>query len=106
MDGEFNLANKVMSIEIVQVVEVVNVVNHDLVVLALLEVIGHFKVLDPLGCEVIHDDLSLANLFPHVTFFLEEDTHTICAREGIQVVQILTFEGQGYNIDQALVLCN
>ena len=106
MDGKFNLANKVMSIEIVQVVEVVDVVNYDLVVLALLEVIGHFKVLDPLRCEVIHDDLSLANLFPHIAFFLEEDAHTISARKGIQVWQVLTFEGQGYNVDQALVLRN
>ena len=95
-----------MSIVIVEVVKVVNIVNSDFVVLSLLEVIGHFEVLDPLGVQVIHDDLRLANLFPKVSFFLEEDAHAISACERIQVWQIAALKREGHDVDEALIRGN
>ena len=106
VDSELDRAHQVVAIVVIQIVEVVDIVDYDLVVLSFLEVIGYLEVLDPLGRQVVHDDLSLTDLFPDVALFLEEDAHAIGTREGIQVGQVLALEGQGDDIDEALVLGN
>ena len=95
-----------MSVEVVEVVEVIDIIDCNFVVLTFLEVIGNFKVLDPLGVEVVHDDLRLANLFPKVSFFLEEDAHAISACERIQVWQIAALKREGNDVDEALIRGN
>ena len=67
MDGEFDRTNHVVAIVVVKVVEVVNVIDSDLVVLALLEMICNFEVLNPFRGQVVHDDLRLAQLFPKIS---------------------------------------
>jgi len=106
MDRKLDRAGQVVPIEIVEIVEVVNVVDSDLVVLALLEVIGHFEVLDPLGVEAVHDDLRLAKLLPHVALLFEEHAHAVRPGERVQVWQVVALEREGHEIDEALVLGN
>jgi len=88
-----------VSIIIVQIVKVVNIVNHDLVVFSFLEMVGDLEVLDPLGSQIIHDHLSLTDLFPHVALFLVEYTHAIGTRESVQVRQVLTLERKSHYVD-------
>ena len=106
VDGELDGADQVVSVEVVEVVEVIDIIDCNFVVLTFLEVIGNFKVLDPLGVEVVHDDLRLANLFPKVSFFLEEDAHAISACERIQVWQIAALKREGNDVDEALIRGN
>lgn len=106
MDRKLDLAGQVVPIEIVYIVKVVNVVDDDLIVLALLEVIRHFKVLDPLGVETVHDDFRLANLLPHVPLLFEEYAHAVCPGERIQVWQVVALEREGHEIYEALILGN
>mmetsp|Transcript_18612 Transcript_18612/g.25081 ORF Transcript_18612/g.25081 Transcript_18612/m.25081 type:complete len:214 (+) Transcript_18612:1422-2063(+) len=93
MDGELNSADQVVALEIVQIVEVVDIVNDDTIILALLEMVGHFEVLNPLGVQVVHDDFGLTDFAPHIAFLFKQDAHAIRASEGIQVRQIIALEG-------------
>ena len=104
MDRKLELTGQIVPAEVMQVVEVVNVVNNDLVVLSLLEVVGHFKVLDPFGVEAIHDDFSHPDLLPLGSLSLEEHAHAIGPGERIQVWQVAALKGKRHGIDETLVV--
>ena len=92
VEGKLNLAGQVVTSEIIKIIKVVNVVDNDLIVLKLLEVIGHFKVFDPLGVKAIHDNLRLTDLLPEIALLFEKNAHAICPGERIQVWQIFALE--------------
>ena len=77
-----------MSREMLKVIAVIDIVNYNFVVVSLLEVIWNIETLDPLWVQVVPDDLSSANLAPHVPLLLVEDHHAICVGEGVQVGEV------------------
>ena len=89
VQGELQGADMVVGCEILEPVVVVDVVHLDLVVLALLKVVLHVESLDPDWIEVVHDDLSRANIGPASFGLAVEHAHPVCAREGVQVRELL-----------------
>jgi len=98
MQSEFELTNKIMSIPGFQILKVINIIDYHLEELLLFKFVGHIKALDPLGIQVVHDDLCHAQHLPHVASLLIQDCHTISSSERVQVWQFLASKGQSQNL--------
>jgi len=98
MQSKFELTDKIMPIPGFQILKVINIVNYDLELLLLFKFVGHVKALDPLGIQVVHDDLCHAQHLPHVASLLIQDCHTISSSERVQVWQFLASKGQSQNL--------
>lgn len=81
-----------MAFELLNIVKVIDVVNINLILLTNLEVVLHVKLLYPLRVEVVHDHLSEPNFLPGLARLLEEDCHSVSAREGIQVRKVFALD--------------
>ena len=98
VQGEFELANKIMLIPRFQILKVINIVDYHLEQLLHFKYVGHVKALDPLRIQAVHDDLCHAQHLPHVASLLIQDCHTISSSERVQVWQFLASEGQSQNL--------
>lgn len=79
-------------------------VNVDAVSLALLELVLHVEVRDPLRVQIVHDHLRLADLVPHSGLFLVEDGHGIGTRERIEVWEREAGKIESDHLDDTLIL--
>lgn len=98
VQSEFELTDKIMPIPGFQILKVINIVNYHLEQLLLFKFVGHVKALDPLGIQVVHDDLCQTQHLPHVASLLIQDCHTISSSERVQVWQFLACKGQSQNL--------
>lgn len=65
--GKLYLADKVVASVVSQIALIIDIVDDDSVVFSLLKVILDLETFDPLGSQAVPDDLSLAELSPHVS---------------------------------------
>lgn len=94
MQRELELAHEVVILVLVLILVIVDVVDHGFEHLMLLELVGHLEAGDPLGIQVVVDDLGVADLAPAAASLLVEHHHAVGARERVQVGQVLTSKRQ------------
>ena len=101
--GELQVANIVMTLQVIHVVLVIDIVNVAPVVLALLKVVLHVEGLDPAGVQVVHDHLRHAQLLPLVSDLLREDHYAIRPRKRVKVRQVFRCKTDAHSLHEAII---
>ena len=76
MHLEFKSTDEIVCVQILRLI-VIRIVNFNLEDLLLLKVEINHDLSDELGVEVVVDDFRLADLLPHVSRLLEQDTERV-----------------------------
>ena len=91
----------IVALVIVQIIKVIDVIYVYLECFSYFKVVLNVYLRDPLGIQIVHNDLSLTYFKPLVSVLLKQHTHAISSCESIEIGELLACEREPNSVDEA-----